>query len=124
VTTPLRTLLDIANSPISPEHLSGAVRDALERGLVRRRLLETAPCSPEARRRLDRALAVVLRAAEWNSPPETEKAPSGPDLAPEGAFQLQPGISNPWLSQPKHREPPNGIRRLKLKGPLRAWFSA
>ncbi len=61
VTTPLRTLLDAANSPLSREHLNRAVRDALERGLVRRRLLETAPCSPKSRRRLDQALAAARR---------------------------------------------------------------
>jgi predicted transcriptional regulator of viral defense system len=56
VTTPLRTLLDVAGGPLSQEHLNKAVHDALERGLVRRRLLETATCSPAARRRLDQAL--------------------------------------------------------------------
>jgi predicted transcriptional regulator of viral defense system len=56
VTTPLRTLLDVAGGPLSQEHLDKAVRDALERGLVRRRLLETVSCSPVARRRLDQAL--------------------------------------------------------------------
>lgn len=56
VTTPLRTLLDVADSPLSQEHLDKAVFDALERGLVQRHLLETAPCSHEARRRLDQAL--------------------------------------------------------------------
>jgi len=61
VTTPLRTLLDVANSPLSQEHLNRAIRDALERGLVRRRLLETAPCSPKSRRRLDQALAAARR---------------------------------------------------------------
>jgi predicted transcriptional regulator of viral defense system len=59
VTTPLRTLLDVADSALSQEHLDKAVRDALERGLVRRHLLETAPCSPMARSRLDQALAAV-----------------------------------------------------------------
>lgn len=58
VTTPLRTLLDVADSPLSREHLNAAVREALERGLVRRRRLEDAACPPEARRRLDWALAV------------------------------------------------------------------
>lgn len=61
VTTPLRTLLDVADSPLSQEHLNRAVHDALERGLVRRRLLETVPCSPKSRRRLDQALAAVRR---------------------------------------------------------------
>jgi predicted transcriptional regulator of viral defense system len=56
VTTPLRTLCDVAEGPLSQEHLNRAVRDALERGLVGRRSLETAPCSLEARRHLDQAL--------------------------------------------------------------------
>jgi hypothetical protein len=34
-------------------------------------------------------------AAEWNSTSEAEKAPQGLISAPEGAFQLQTGISNP-----------------------------
>ena len=59
VTTPLRTLLDVADSPLSQEHLDKAVRDALARGLVRRHLLETARCSPAARRRLDEALTAT-----------------------------------------------------------------
>ena len=63
VTTPLRTLLDVADSPLSQEHLNRAVRDALERGLVRRRLLETVPCSSEVRRRLEQALLTVRQGA-------------------------------------------------------------
>ena len=59
VTTPLCTLLDVADSPLSQEHLDKAVWDALERGLVRRRLLANAPCSPRVRRRLDQALAAA-----------------------------------------------------------------
>ena len=59
VTTPLRTLLDVADSPLSQEHLNRAVSDALEGGLVRHRLLETVLCQPEARRRLDQALAAA-----------------------------------------------------------------
>jgi hypothetical protein len=59
VTTPLRTLLDVAGSPLSQEHLNAAVRDALQRGLVRRRQLENASASPQARHRLDRALSAV-----------------------------------------------------------------
>lgn len=43
VTTPLRTILDIARSPrVSPEHLEAAVAEALERGLVRRKRLREA----------------------------------------------------------------------------------
>ena len=57
VTTPLRTLLDVADSPLSQEHLNRAVREALERGLVRRSLLEGAQCPTRVRGRLDRALA-------------------------------------------------------------------
>lgn len=61
VTTPLRTLCDVAASPLSQEHLNRATYEALERGLVRRRCLEDAPCTPEARRRLDQALTAALR---------------------------------------------------------------
>jgi predicted transcriptional regulator of viral defense system len=42
VTTPLRTLLDVAASPLSLEHLEAATIEALERGLVRRRALAEA----------------------------------------------------------------------------------
>lgn len=43
VTTPLRTILDIAQSPgVSQEHLDAAVAEALERGLVRRKRLREA----------------------------------------------------------------------------------
>lgn len=61
VTTPLRTLLDVADSALSQEHLNKAMREALERGLVRRGLLETAPCSPRARSRLEQALSAALQ---------------------------------------------------------------
>ena len=40
VTTPLRTPLEVANSPLSQEHLNRAVCDGPERGPVHRRLLE------------------------------------------------------------------------------------
>jgi predicted transcriptional regulator of viral defense system len=39
ITTPLRTLLDLAQTPFNPEHLESAVGQALERGLVRQRKL-------------------------------------------------------------------------------------
>ena len=42
ITTPLRTLLDVAASPLSLEHLEAATGEALERGLVRRCALEEA----------------------------------------------------------------------------------
>lgn len=57
VTTPLRTLIDIAASPLSQEHLNQAVHDALGRGLVRRRLLMREGIAPKARQRIDQALA-------------------------------------------------------------------
>lgn len=64
VTTPLRTLLDVARtSRVPQEQLELAVRQALERGLVRRRRLdEVLPGLPvRARRRLIRALRVAER---------------------------------------------------------------
>lgn len=42
IASPLRTLLDIAVSHVSPEHVEQAVTEALERGLVRRKVLEAA----------------------------------------------------------------------------------
>ena len=56
VTTPLRTLIDVAGIALSQEHLDAAAREALERGLVLRSRLGTARCEPAARMRLDRAL--------------------------------------------------------------------
>lgn len=60
LTTPLRTLLDLAGSDLSPEHLHQGLREALERGLVHRRKLEERlrdpTLDPAARRRLQAAL--------------------------------------------------------------------
>jgi len=57
VTTPLWTLIDVAGSALSREHLDVAVKEALERGLVRQSVLGSVRCEPAARMRLDRALA-------------------------------------------------------------------
>jgi len=61
ITTPLRTLFDIADTPLSQEHLNKAVQDALEMGLVRRGLLQTASGSFTARQRLDQSLLAAQR---------------------------------------------------------------
>jgi predicted transcriptional regulator of viral defense system len=42
VTKPLRTLLDVAQSHLSPEHLEAATTQALQRGLVRHKALKDA----------------------------------------------------------------------------------
>jgi hypothetical protein len=60
VTTPLRTLLDAADSPLSQEYVNSAVAQALERGLVRRRVLGGGRASPRVRGRLDRALEAAI----------------------------------------------------------------
>lgn len=52
VTTPLRTLLDIAASPASWPYLESAVRDALRRGLVQRRQLLAANLPTDAQAHL------------------------------------------------------------------------
>lgn len=52
VTTPLRTLIDIAASPASWPYLEPAIRDALRHGMVRGRQLLTAQMSEEVRTRL------------------------------------------------------------------------
>lgn len=56
VTTPLRTILDLAAGDLSPEHLAAAVRDALSRGLTRRAHLLEAKLSPRGRMRIMEAL--------------------------------------------------------------------
>ena len=59
-TTPVRTLIDvIAEGAIAPELLVQSVDQALRRGLIMRRQLETAPVSTRARQRLDRILKQV-----------------------------------------------------------------
>jgi predicted transcriptional regulator of viral defense system len=56
VTTPLRTLLDAATSGVSQEQLNLAVRDAIERGLIRRKALEDAARTSAGAARLTRGL--------------------------------------------------------------------
>jgi predicted transcriptional regulator of viral defense system len=60
LTTPLRTLTDLADTPLSPEHLGQALQQALERGLIRRRTLhrwlDEQPPKSLARHRLLSAL--------------------------------------------------------------------
>ncbi|MDR0989999.1 MAG: type IV toxin-antitoxin system AbiEi family antitoxin domain-containing protein [Propionibacteriaceae bacterium] len=59
VTTPLRTLADVAASQLSQEHIDQAVADALDRGLATRRTLlhRTANLPERPALRLERALA-------------------------------------------------------------------
>lgn len=59
VTTPLRTLIDVAAGDLSQEQLNQAMSDALERGLVTRRavLRSSAELSERPALRLERALA-------------------------------------------------------------------
>lgn len=57
VTTPLRTLLDIASSPTGWPHLASAVRDALHQGMVRSRQLTSAALASDAMLRMLQAIA-------------------------------------------------------------------
>ncbi len=61
VTTPLRTLLDAAGSPLSQDLLDGAVRDALRRGIVRAKQLLSAELPKEAQKRLRTSVEVSER---------------------------------------------------------------
>jgi predicted transcriptional regulator of viral defense system len=66
ITTPLRTILDLARSPrVSPEYLEAAISEALERGLVRRKRLRAAVETLEDERR-----AIAERAISEMSVPE------------------------------------------------------
>lgn len=61
VTTPLKTLVDIASSTVSWPLLDGAVRDALHAGLVRKKQLLAVNGSDETKARLRSALDTVER---------------------------------------------------------------
>ncbi len=61
VTTPLRTLLDIADSPLSQDLLEGAVRDALRRGDVQSKQLLSDEVPEEAKGKLRAAVEAVER---------------------------------------------------------------
>jgi hypothetical protein len=56
VTTPLRTLLDVARGDVSQEQLENATAEALERGLVRASKLASAVRSDPGARRLAHAV--------------------------------------------------------------------
>ncbi len=71
VTTPLRTLLDAAQSTIPQEQLDKAVADALDRGLVRRRQLLTALDKEPRYRRL--AQALILQPTAPQDGPDSAK---------------------------------------------------
>jgi predicted transcriptional regulator of viral defense system len=60
VTTPLRTLIDvIVDGALAPELQVQAVHEAIRRGLVMRRQLETAEVTSRARQRINRVLKQV-----------------------------------------------------------------
>jgi len=58
-TTPTRTVLDLAASPLAEDHFAKVLRDALRSGLVRRKHLASAELTDETRRRIERALATL-----------------------------------------------------------------
>jgi predicted transcriptional regulator of viral defense system len=59
MTTPFRTIKDVAESPLSPEHLIKALREALSRGLIRRKQLEENGISDFGRQRLNEAMEAL-----------------------------------------------------------------
>ncbi len=63
VTTPLRSILDVAESDLSPEHLVKALREALVRGLIQRRRLPEDGISPRVKQRLSEAIKSVQEAS-------------------------------------------------------------
>lgn len=63
ITTPMRSILDVANSDLSPEHLVKALRDALVRGLVQRKRLLEVGVSPRVKHRLSQAVGSVQEAS-------------------------------------------------------------
>ncbi len=61
VTTPLRTLLDVTDSPLSQDLLEGAVRDALERGVVQSKQLLLNNLPDHSKAKLRAAVETVER---------------------------------------------------------------
>ena len=59
VTTPLRTIKDVAEGDLSPEYLTKALHDSLNRGIVRRKELEQNGLSNTGKQRLTEALRVL-----------------------------------------------------------------
>jgi predicted transcriptional regulator of viral defense system len=59
VTTPARTIKDVAEGDLSPEYLAKALHDALDRGVVRRKQFEQNGLSTVGKQRLDEALKVL-----------------------------------------------------------------
>ena len=59
VTTPLRTVRDLAASPLAEDQFAKVLRDALRSGQVRRKHLLAEALPAEARRRVARALAAI-----------------------------------------------------------------
>lgn len=59
VTTPLRTIKDVAEGDLSPEYLIKALHDALDRGIVRKKQFEQNGLSTAGKQRLDEALRVL-----------------------------------------------------------------
>jgi predicted transcriptional regulator of viral defense system len=59
VTTPLRTIKDVAEGDLSPEYLTKALHDALNRGLVRRKQFEENGLTAAGKKRLDEALELL-----------------------------------------------------------------
>ena len=63
LTTPVRTIKDIAESDLSPEHLEKAIYDALRRGIVRRKQFEQNEFSAIGWQRIQEALRTTDRLA-------------------------------------------------------------
>lgn len=59
VTTPLRTIKDVAEGALSPEHLIKALQEALSRGLIRRKQLEEEGLSAFGKKRLNDAMGTL-----------------------------------------------------------------
>lgn len=59
VTTPLRTVLDLAASPLAEDQFAKVLRDALRSGLMRRKHLAGAAIADDAQLRLNRVLAAI-----------------------------------------------------------------
>ena len=63
VTKPLRTIVDVAGSALSPEHLEAAIRDGIARGVFWERSFHSLEAAPRARQRIEAALSALATRA-------------------------------------------------------------
>ncbi len=109
VTTPLRTVLDLADSSRAEDQFAKVLRDALRSGRVRRKQLPNAALPERARRRVEAALAAIGEAEAAHACAaalrDGDRLPRGPGGPAAAAGKRQP-------DEPRARAAAGGLRAL------------